>query len=150
MKKLKEQRGFTLVEMLIVVAIIAVLVAVSIPVVNSSLNKAKQATDDANMRSAQAAAVLHYYNEINDPNSTAMFEPDNTTGTEDNANYCYASTGGTGSILPYSKAYPPTGSSVQYGKASGHEKHYIWLVIRQDGTVSAGWSAAAAGDGAGG
>ena len=59
-KKLKKSGGFTLIEMLIVVAIIAILVAVSIPMVNSSLTSAKQATDDANERAAKAAAIADY------------------------------------------------------------------------------------------
>lgn len=60
-KKLGQNGGFTLVEMLIVVAIIAILVAVSIPMVSTSLDKAKTATDDANMRAAKAAATVEYY-----------------------------------------------------------------------------------------
>ena len=39
-EKLRSRRGFTLIEMLIVVAIIAILVAISIPLVSSSLEKA--------------------------------------------------------------------------------------------------------------
>lgn len=46
--------GFTLAELLIVVAIIAVLVAVAIPVFNSQLEKSREATDLANVRSAYA------------------------------------------------------------------------------------------------
>ena len=51
----KRTEGFTLAELLIVVAIIGVLVAVSIPIFTSQLEKSKQATDLANMRSAKAA-----------------------------------------------------------------------------------------------
>ena len=47
--KLNSKKGFTLVELLIVVAIIAILVAVSIPLVNTSLDKARIATDQANL-----------------------------------------------------------------------------------------------------
>lgn len=55
MKKVKERReGFTMAELLIVVAIIAVLVAIAIPVFNSQLEKSREATDIANMRDAYA------------------------------------------------------------------------------------------------
>ena len=62
-KKAKEnKKGFTLAELLIVVAIIAVLVAISIPIFTSQLEKSREATDLANIRSAyaqvQSAALL--------------------------------------------------------------------------------------------
>ena len=78
-KKLKKKGGFTLIEMLIVVAIIAILVAVSIPLVNSSLDKAQKATDAANERAAKAAALMEY-----------MI---NGTGTGDNVYFYNAETG---------------------------------------------------------
>lgn len=54
-KKLrKNEKGFTLAELLIVVAIIGVLVAISIPIFTSQLEKAREATDMANIRSAYA------------------------------------------------------------------------------------------------
>lgn len=57
----KNEKGFTLAELLIVVAIIGVLVAISIPIFTSQLEKAREATDLANIRSAYAecsAAIL--------------------------------------------------------------------------------------------
>ena len=42
MRKMKNKKGFTLMEMLIVVAIIAILIAIAIPTFASSLNKAKE------------------------------------------------------------------------------------------------------------
>ncbi len=58
--KLSKNGGFTLVEMLIVVAIIAILIMVSIPMVNSSLEKAREAVDDANERSAVSLMSVEY------------------------------------------------------------------------------------------
>ena len=57
MKKMNK-KGFTLMEMLIVVAIIAVLVAITIPVMNNSLEKAREATDAANLRAAYAECAI--------------------------------------------------------------------------------------------
>lgn len=50
----QNKNGFTLMEMLIVIAIIAVLIAVAIPVFASQLEKTREATDLANVRSAYA------------------------------------------------------------------------------------------------
>lgn len=58
--KRSSKKGFTLMEMLIVVAIIAVLVAIAIPVFSAQLNKAKEQVDAANLRSATSMAVVDY------------------------------------------------------------------------------------------
>ena len=54
------RKGFTLAELLIVVAIIAVLVAVAIPVFTTQLEKSREATDVANLRSAYAEAMAEF------------------------------------------------------------------------------------------
>ena len=56
----KNNKGFTLAELLIVVAIIAVLVAIAIPIFTSQLEKSREATDLANVRSAYAELVAKY------------------------------------------------------------------------------------------
>ena len=54
LRKQKKSGGFTLMEMLIVVAIIAVLVAIAIPTFTASLHKARVAADWANLRAYYA------------------------------------------------------------------------------------------------
>ena len=54
------KKGFTLMEMLIVVAIIAILIAVAIPVFSAQLHKARVATDWANLRSFYADIQTDY------------------------------------------------------------------------------------------
>jgi len=60
MRRMMNRKGFTLAEMLIVVAIIAVLTSISVPVFTDKLEKAREATDIANMRSAKSAAMVQY------------------------------------------------------------------------------------------
>lgn len=52
-KKLNK-KGFTLAELLVVVAIIGVLVAISIPIFTAQLEKSREAVDAANIRAAYA------------------------------------------------------------------------------------------------
>ena len=54
-KKLNK-KGFTLAELLVVVAIIGVLVAISIPIFTAQLEKARDAVSVANLRTAYAEA----------------------------------------------------------------------------------------------
>ena len=57
---MKKSKGFTLAELLIVVAIIAVLVAISIPVFTSQLEKSRDAVTEANVRAAYAEAATKF------------------------------------------------------------------------------------------
>lgn len=60
-KRMREDRGgFTLAELLVVVAIVAVLVAIAVPVFSGSMQKAEDAVDTANKRSAQSEALTEY------------------------------------------------------------------------------------------
>ena len=51
----RKKQGFTLAELLIVVAIIAVLVAISIPIFTSQLEKSRRAVDLSNARNIRSA-----------------------------------------------------------------------------------------------
>lgn len=57
MKSKTNSKGFTLAELLIVVAIIAILVAVAIPVFGGALDRAGRVAEDANVRAVKGWAV---------------------------------------------------------------------------------------------
>lgn len=57
MKLKKWKNGFTLAELLVAVAIIAVLVAIAASVFTASMDKAKKAVMNANVRAVKSAAI---------------------------------------------------------------------------------------------
>ena len=83
-KKLKNsEKGFTLAELLIVVAIIGVLVAISIPIFTAQLEKSREATDEANLRAAYAEATADLLTgqvDGSDIDYTTTYYYDTTTG----------------------------------------------------------------------
>ena len=85
-KKAKEnKKGFTLAELLIVVAIIAVLVAISIPIFNAQLEKSRDAVDMANVRAAYAEAASAYLTDQD--STTAMTYAYNIEGKSTDAKW---------------------------------------------------------------
>lgn len=70
MKRIRN--GFTLMEMLIVIAIIAVLIVIAIPVFASQLEKSREAADLANVRSAYAQVSAEVL--LGDPTATVTVD----------------------------------------------------------------------------
>ncbi len=86
MKRLSASRGFTLVELLTVIGIIAVLAGILIPTVNVALKKAKMAKAQADVQAIALAARAYYdeygkWPEVGDPKST---NSNNWPGKESN------------------------------------------------------------------
>lgn len=57
MKRLHTKRGFTLAELLVVLAILAILAAVAIPLFTGAIGQAYETARNANTRAVRAAAV---------------------------------------------------------------------------------------------
>ena len=92
MKK-NNKKGFTLAELLIVVAIIAVLVAIAIPVFTTQLEKSREATDLANVRSAYAALVTGWL-DTGSADSVTVTAQQKVSGWQNNAGYLEIMSGG--------------------------------------------------------
>ena len=77
--KRNNKKGFTLAELLIVVAIIAVLVAIAIPVFTAQLERAREATDMANIRNAYAEATVQALTEADGEGSVTSVKKTQAT-----------------------------------------------------------------------
>ena len=122
MQKMKSRKGFTLIEMLIVVGIIAILVAVSIPMVNSSLEKARRATDAANERAAKAEFTIAYLSDME------------VAGEKFETKKVYAYDAANGTLAD---------TATPYGKSKDDTDRTDMFIIGQvedDGTVTLGWA----------
>ena len=132
--KARRKKGFTMAELLIVVAIVGVLVAISIPIFTSQLKKARLATNQANARAAYAAATTQY-----------MLDYDDTTPTA-GVSYVYTvSTGKLGDVKTTAGTATITNTDISSWKvgdkagetALGDKTATSWeVVLTADGSIS--------------
>lgn len=71
MKKRLNKKGFTLIELIVVIAILAILAAILIPSLTGYLAKANRAKDQANCRAAYTQYVL----DVATANGVAVADP---------------------------------------------------------------------------
>ena len=125
LKKLQSKKGFTLMEMLIVVAIIAVLVAIAIPVFNGALTKSKEAADVANVRATYAEW------------QTAMLT-ENTKAPADKDAFLKGPTGNDPLTLNYPDKLTVTNGTITYtaskltDAANADSKTFTWTLGTPD------------------
>ena len=130
MKSGVNRKGFTLAELLIIVAIIAILVAVAIPVFRGAFDKAKRAVEDADVRAVKAVAVTEL---LSNPGKY-----DIKAGTDEDGWYvlAYVDASGTVSVSDfkisrYSAFYD---AYIRYGNHPGYRVVSDYAVVIRDGS----------------
>lgn len=138
-KKLSKNSGFTIVEMLIVVAIIAILIAISIPMFSAALERTRHAVDDANKRDAISLGNIEYLTRQNDKDfkdglpALYVYEVDESDDYQGHLK----ETGTPVAAKCTGKTGAATCDPDNHGKS-------LYVVIKADGDVLAGFYSSAA------
>lgn len=70
-KKLKNRKGFTLIELVVVIAILGILIAIIVPKIDNTMVKAKEVAFEAEIKTLRQAAILFT---IDYPNTPVIWE----------------------------------------------------------------------------
>lgn len=115
-KKRRDKNGFTLVELLIVVAIIAVLVAIAIPVYSTQLEEAREAAADANLQTVKTLAQADW-----------MLEHSDSTSSESIYYTISTAADGTLSVTASTDNNAKLGGNWQSNKAEGWDNQQLYI-----------------------
>lgn len=133
MLKMKN-KGFTLAELLIVVAIIAILVAISLPLFSSQIAKANLQADQTHVSAAKASAVAEYLDTNSHDTITYYFDAGIAMANKDNSEGIAGY--GKSTKEPYKKQTGANGVPV----SEDGSKNIIQVIVGNNGTVmSTSW-----------
>jgi prepilin-type N-terminal cleavage/methylation domain-containing protein len=106
----ENDKGFSLIELLVVVIIIGILAAIAIPIYIGVQNSAKDSAVQADLANAKTAVVAYYTNEGSYPaaiNSATLSDygyssssvTDGSSGTASITAFCLTATSGSGTVF---------------------------------------------------
>ena len=117
-RRIHSQKGFTLIELMVVILIIAILVAIAVPVFNIARNAAYRRTCQASLRTLDGAVQTYNASEDGWPSGVSALIPDYVKEEPlcpiDSAAYTYSST-------THDFTCPHNGQTVNGINATGHE-----------------------------
>ncbi|MEG6522546.1 type II secretion system protein [Desulfotomaculum sp. 1211_IL3151] len=113
-KMLRNRKGFTLVELMVVVVIIGILSAIAVPIYGTVTTRAADGADEANIRTIKGAGMM-YVTEAGPPStdltvvseldpylegglSAIVVPPESTAGKDGNKTYSVTIKADTGSV----------------------------------------------------
>ena len=138
---MKNKKGFTLAELLIVVAVIIVLVSISIPIFTKQSEKSREAVDISNMRNALSLASASYLNEdvidgkdINSYSSSNPLYYDGSSKLTSSMPEAY----GKGTSSNGNTSYAPC-SDFSYDSSQDYTSSIIMVWIQND-TIHVHWN----------
>lgn len=130
----KKHKGFTLAELLIVVAIIAILVAISLPLFSSQIAKANLQADQTHVSAAKASAVAEYLDTNSHDTITYYFDAGIAMANKNNSEGIVGY--GKSTKEPYKKQTGAVGVPVN----DDGSKNIIQVIVGNNGIVmSTSW-----------
>lgn len=125
----KKNKGFTLAELLIVVAIIAILVAISLPLFSSQIAKANLQADQTHVSAAKASAVAEYLDTNSHDTITYYFDAGIAMANKNN------SEGIVGYGKSTKKPYKTQTGAIGVPVNDDGSKNIIQVIVGNNGTV---------------